>query len=235
MSRRRWNGCGSSAGSLVDELVVTKYATTKRGAAGDRSGGTSGLGSSRSCSSGGRSATTSPGAPPSSSAAATLRSIPSAKKWWISSFEAPLSRSTATSARRTPRGRPAGRPRRRRPHTPGAGPAAGRDRTGDACRPGPSGRGSEQAWSSVGPRRGGLMKDQTGPLEAVADDGQEQLALRAEQLEQVRLRDADGPRDRLGRRAASSRPRRTRGVPRRRSRRGVRRRSGAVVAAAFMP
>ena len=43
------------------------------------------------------------------------------------------------------------------------------------------------------------MEDQPGPLEAVADDGEEEFPLRPEQLEQVRLRDADGPRDRLGR------------------------------------
>ena len=45
------------------------------------------------------------------------------------------------------------------------------------------------------------MEDQPRPLEAVADDREEQLPLRPEQLEQVRLRDADGASDRLGRRA----------------------------------
>ena len=45
----------------------------------------------------------------------------------------------------------------------------------------------------------GLMEDQPGALEPVPDGGQEQLALGPEQLEQVRLRDADRPGDRLGR------------------------------------
>ena len=45
------------------------------------------------------------------------------------------------------------------------------------------------------------MEDETRPLEAVADDRQEELALGPEQLEQVRLRDPDGAGDRVGRRA----------------------------------
>ncbi len=51
----------------------------------------------------------------------------------------------------------------------------------------------------VGLAPGGLVEDQSRPLEAATNDRQEQFPLRAEQLEQVWLRDADGPRDRFGR------------------------------------
>ena len=52
----------------------------------------------------------------------------------------------------------------------------------------------------VRPAPGGLVEDEAGPSEPMADDGQEELALRAEQLEQVWLRDTDRAGDRVGRR-----------------------------------
>ena len=55
------------------------------------------------------------------------------------------------------------------------------------------------SWSSLGRRRAASWKTTAGPLESVADDGEEQLPLRPEELEQVRLGDADGAGDRLGR------------------------------------
>ena len=49
------------------------------------------------------------------------------------------------------------------------------------------------------PAVGGFVEHESCPLEAVTDRGEEQLALGPEQLEQVRLRDADRPGDRFGR------------------------------------
>src|SRR3954471_8519587 len=46
---------------------------------------------------------------------------------------------------------------------------------------------------------GSLVEDEAGSLEPVPDHGKEQFPLRTEQLEQVRLRHADGPCDRLRR------------------------------------
>ena len=93
----------------------------------------------------------------------------------------------------------------------------------------------EHVWSSVGPRSRGLLEDEAGPLEAVPDDGEEQLPLRPEQLEQVRLRDADRAGRSIGRGAGVAAARRTRGAP---ATTIASRRSSAVwrvVAVAFMP
>ena len=76
------------------DLVVTKYEGEKRGAAGDGQEAPPASGAIGWC-------LRNPlrdhdsGEPSISRAAATLRSIPSAKNRWISSFDAPLSRSTA--------------------------------------------------------------------------------------------------------------------------------------------
>ena len=91
-----------------------------------------------------------------------------------------------------------------------------------------------RSGSSSGPRLCRLVKDQAGSLEPVPDDGEEEFALRPEQLEQIRLRDTDRTRDRLGGGAAvaavcefsQARPRRWR--------RGARPPSGVVSDVAFM-
>ena len=144
--------------------------------------------------------------PPSSSAAATLSSIPSAKKAWISSFEAPLSRLTDDVQLGELLA----------DDLPDVLVAAGRVglqldaeqvAIGQELHVGVAHQVEDRAVLVVGRAApGGLVEDEPGPLEAVPDDGEEQLPLRPEQLEQVRLRDADGPRDRLGRGAACSRP-----------------------------
>ena len=151
----------------------------------------------------------------------------------VGSTAVPLDREL--QARRTLRERPDERLRRRTRRRPGVGRAGGRDPRAAACRPVPMRSSTLHSWSSVGRRRGRFVKDQPGPLEAVADDGEEQFPLRPEQLEQVRLRDADRSRDRLGGGAAVA----ARGEFVERGdddrARGARRRSGgSVVAAAFM-
>ena len=207
------------------DLVVTKYGGEKRGRPRS-SGGASASGAIAWCSSNPLRDHVS-GEPPISRAAATFRSIPSAKKRWISSSDAPLSRSTASiQTRRTPRERPAGRPRRHTPRRPGAGRAADPDRRGAACRRGPSGRGSSTPDRPRGRRLAASWKTSRVRCEAVADDGEEQFPLRPEQLEQVRLRDTDRVARSTPSRCRCSRPGELATRPRRRSRPGARRRSG---------
>ena len=123
--------------------------------------------------------------------------MPSAKKWWISSFDAPLSRSTASiqssellandlpdvlvAARRVGLQLDAQEvPIGEEPHIGEAHQVEDRTRLivfrAALCR---------------------FVEDQARPLEAVSDDGEEEFALRPEQLEQIGLRDTDRSGDRF--------------------------------------
>ena len=121
-----------------------------------------------------------------------------------------LSRWTAAQRPRTPRGRLSGRPRRRTPRTPGL----------DAQEV-PVGQqvdvGGSPSKSRVSARRrragppAASSNTRPDPPEPVPDDRQEELPLRPEQLEQVRLPEhADGAGDRFGRGPGGSTPRRRR-------------------------
>ena len=137
--------------------------------------------------------------PASSSAAATLRSIPSAKNRWIASFEAPLSRFTS-ACRAANSSRTTCRTSSSRARGVGLELDAEQVAIGEQAAVGGPHQVEDRAeLVVVGTASGCLLEDAPRPLEPVADDGQEQLPLRAEQLEHVWLRDADRAGDRLGR------------------------------------
>ena len=143
------------------------------------------------------------GLPPSSTAAAMLRSMPWAKKAWSSWGEAPGQLLDPAMERgRTPRGPPPGRrdPSRRRSAWSWTRRSGGR--RGGPCRQGRSPRdGSRTPWARRHVAPDGSLEGEPRPPEAAADDREEQVLLRAEQLEDVRLGHAGVPGDRIGRRA----------------------------------
>ena len=111
-------------------------------------------------------------------------------------------------------------------------------RVGLHLRPQPAGRLDEHArrrprrspCSASSPRLPSAARwnDLERLAEAARDDGDEELLLRPEEPEDVRLRDAGPPGDLLGRGAVQARARRTRRAPRRGSPRGAPRRSVAL-------